>query len=115
MPYGSVAVTVAVCEPPAVCVAVPVTTRRDAAAALTATLSRSVPAARIVPSVTATTAASTLYSFIEPPVVETPLVKVTAVVEPKSIAVAALLVTVGAVTGLVELLAPLKVRFFAPV
>ncbi len=47
--------------------------------------------------------------------VETPLVKVIAVVEPNEIAAAALLVTVGAVTGLVELLAPLKVRFFAPV
>ena len=37
------------------------------------------------------------------------------VVEPNAIAPATLLVTVGAVTGLVELLAPLKVRFFAPV
>ncbi len=41
--------------------------------------------------------------------------KVTAVVEPKLITVAALFVTVGAVAGLVELLAPLKVRFLAPV
>ena len=41
--------------------------------------------------------------------------KVTAVEVPKFVATAALLVTVGAVTGLVELLAPLKVRFFAPV
>ena len=47
--------------------------------------------------------------------VETPLVKVTAVVRPKLTAAAALLVTVGAVTGSVELEAPLKVRFFAPV
>ena len=39
---------------------------------------------------------------------------VTAVVEPNEIAAATLFVTVGAVTGLVELLAPLKVRFFAP-
>ena len=39
---------------------------------------------------------------------------VTAVVEPKLIAVDELLVTVGAVTGLEELLAPLKVRFFEP-
>ncbi len=44
----------------------------------------------------------------------TPLVNVTAVVEPKFVAAAELLVTVGGVTGLVELLAPLKVRFFAP-
>ena len=40
--------------------------------------------------------------------------KVIAVTEPNAIAAAALFVTVGAVTGLVELLAPLKVRFFAP-
>ena len=40
--------------------------------------------------------------------------KVTAVVEPKFVAAATLLVAVGAVTGLVELFAPLKVRFFAP-
>ena len=40
---------------------------------------------------------------------------VTAVVVPKLIAAAALFVTVGAVTGLVELEAPLKVRFLAPV
>ena len=45
----------------------------------------------------------------------TPLVNVTAVVEPKFVAAAELLVTVGGVTGLVELEAPLKVRFFAPV
>ena len=35
--------------------------------------------------------------------------------EPNAIAVALLLVTVGAVTGLVELEAPLKVRLCAPV
>ena len=40
---------------------------------------------------------------------ETPLVNVTAVVEPKLVATAALLVTVGAVTGLVELEAPVNV------
>ena len=45
----------------------------------------------------------------------TPLVKVIAVEEPNAIAAAALLVTVGAVTGLVELEAPLKVRPWAPV
>ena len=73
----------------------------EAAAALTMTLSRSAPAALIVPSVTATTADSALYSFIEPPAVATPFVKVIAVAEPKLIGAAALLVTVGAVAGLV--------------
>ncbi len=115
LPYGSAAVIVRACAAPAVWLAEPVTTRRLAAAGLTVTERRSPPAALRVPSVTAIVAASTLYSFIEPPLEETPLVKVIAVVEPSEIAVAALLVTVGAVTGLVELLAPLKVRFFAPV
>ena len=41
--------------------------------------------------------------------------KVIEVAEPNAIAAAALLVTVGAVAGLVELLAPLKVRLWAPV
>src|SRR5712692_5080387 len=106
---------VSACAAPAVCAAEPVTTRREAAAALTTTLRRSAPAALIVPSVTAMVGDSTLYSFIEPPVLETPLVKVTAVVEPKLIAAAALFVTVGAVTGLVLLLAPLRVTLWAPV
>src|SRR2546427_511302 len=95
---------------PAVCAALPVTTRREAAAAVTATVRRSLPVeAAMVPSVTAMLAVSALYSFIEPtpPVVlETPAVKVFVVVEPKFVAVGVLLVTVGAVTGLVELLAP---------
>ncbi len=47
--------------------------------------------------------------------VETPAVKVIAVAVPKFVAAAALLVTVGVVAGLVELLAPLKVRLCAPV
>ena len=45
----------------------------------------------------------------------TPLVKVIVVEEPNAIAAAALFVTVGAVTGFVELEAPLKVRLCAPV
>ena len=45
---------------------------------------------------------------------ETPAVKVIAVLEPKLVAAAALLVTVGVVAGLVLLLAPLKVRLWAP-
>ena len=49
-----------------------------------------------------------------PAVLETPLVNVFVVVEPKFVAAAALLVTVGAVAGLLELLAPEKVRFFEP-
>ncbi len=52
---------------------------------------------------------------MDPPLEETPLVNVTAVDEPKAIADAALFVTVGAVAGLVELEAPLKVRLCAPV
>ena len=40
---------------------------------------------------------------------------VIAVVDPKAVAVPVLLDTVGAVTGLVEELAPEKVRFFEPV
>ena len=65
--------------------------------------------AAIVPSVTATFAVSTLYSFIEPTppaMFETPAVKVLVVAVPKFVAAAALFVTVGAVTGFVELLAP---------
>ncbi len=60
LPYGSVAVTVAVCEAPAVCVALPVTTSRVAAAELAVTLSRSPPAAEIEPSSAAMVADSTL-------------------------------------------------------
>src|SRR5258706_3665 len=110
---GSAAVIVSARAAPAVFAAEPVTTRRDAAVAVTATVNRSAPAALSVPSVTAMFGDSTLYSFIEPPLEETPPVKVTAVVEPKLIADAALFVTVGAVIGLVELLAPLQVRILA--
>ncbi len=60
LPYGSVAVIVSACAAPAVCDAEPVTTRRDAAAAATATLRRSAPAALMVPSVTAIVAFSVL-------------------------------------------------------
>src|SRR6266852_7481537 len=119
LPYASVAVTVAVCDVPAVWAALPVTTKRVAAAAVTPTVRRSLPVeAAMVPSVTAMLAVSTLYSFIEPTppaVLETPAVNVFVVTEPKFVAVGVLLVTVGAVTGLVELLAPEKVRFFEPV
>src|SRR5438132_1108680 len=108
---------VAVCEAPAVCAALPVTTRRVALFEVTATVRRSAPAALRVPSVTAMVAVSALYSFIvptPPAVLETPLANVFVVTEPKFVAVGVLLVTVGAVTGLVELLAPEKVRFFEP-
>ncbi len=51
-----------------------------------------------------------------PPVVPaTPLAKVIAVPVPKAIAVPLLFVTVGAVTGLVDAFAPLKVNVLAPV
>src|SRR6266849_5360007 len=101
---------VIVCAAPAVCAPLPVTTRRVAPAAVTATVRRSAPVeAAIVPSVTAMLAVSALYSFMAPTppaVLETPAVKVLVVVEPKLVAVGVLFVTVGAVTGLVELLAP---------
>ena len=60
LPYGSVAVIVSACAVPAVWLAEPVTTSRVAAAELTVTERRSAPAALIVPSVTATVAASAL-------------------------------------------------------
>ncbi len=60
LPYASAAVIVNAWAAPAVWLAAPVTTRRVAAAALTVTPSRSEPAALIVPSVTATVAASAL-------------------------------------------------------
>ncbi|CAM3491676.1 hypothetical protein AQEC111735_12055 [Aquirufa ecclesiirivi] len=65
-----------------------------------------------VPSVTETSADSALYKIIE--AVPTPLVKVTTVLLPKLMAVAFLLVTVGAVTGFVELVAPEKVKVLSP-
>src|SRR5438067_1315990 len=92
-------------------------TLRVAGAAVTTTVRRSAPAALRVPSVTAMFAVSALYSFMAPTppaVLETPAVNVLVVLEPKLVAAAALLVTVGAVTGLPELLAPEKVRFFDP-
>jgi len=49
-----------------------------------------------------------------PPALLTPAVKVTVVGVPKATAAGVLLVTVGAVAGLVELLAPLKVRLLSP-
>ena len=63
-------------------------------------------------------ASSALYKVITPllppETVATPLVKLIVVDEPKAIAVPVLFFTVGAVTGLAELLAPEKVRFLAP-
>ena len=111
------AVTVTVWAAPATWLLEPVTFSREAAAGVTLTVSRSVPAALRVPSLTAIVADSTLYSFIEPTppaVLETPAVNVLVVAVPKFVAAAALFVTVGRVTGLVELLAPEKVRFFEP-
>ena len=60
LPYGSVAVTVAVWPVPAVWVAVPVTTRREAAAALTAIVRRSPPAEVMLPSLATMLAVSVL-------------------------------------------------------
>ena len=83
------------------------------AAALTATVKRSAPAAEILPSLTATTADSTLYNFML--VVTAPDANVKAVVVPKAMSVAELLVTLGVVTGELELVAPENVKFLEPV
>ena len=87
-------------------------------AAETVTDKRSLPLELMEPSVTLMIAASALYSVITPllppETVATPLLKLIAVAEPKAIAVPVLFITVGAVTGSVELLAPEKVRFLVP-
>ncbi|CAM4375949.1 hypothetical protein AQBE111736_13870 [Aquirufa beregesia] len=69
---------------------------------------RSAPAATIDPSVAAIVADSALYNTME--AVATPFVKVKLVPVPKSVPA-----TVGAVTGLLELLAPEKVIVCEPV
>src|SRR5437764_371902 len=102
---------VAVCAFPAVCDAEPVTTSLLALAALTVTERRSVLVALMVPSVTAIVADSASYSVME--LVATPPVKVSAVVEPKLIAVLELLVAVGVVPPALGL-APENVRFLLP-
>ena len=100
---------------PAVCVAEPVTTRRDAAAELT--VGEELP--EIEPSVTETVGLSTLYSFItplfEPATVATPVVNVIVVAVPKLVATPVLSLTVGVVAGFVEMFAPLNVRLWSPV
>jgi hypothetical protein len=58
---------------------------------------------------------SAAYSFIEPPTVDAPAVKVSVVGVPSVTAAAVLFVTVGSVTGESEPLAPLKVIACAPV
>ncbi|CAM3850948.1 hypothetical protein AQAU111925_09265 [Aquirufa aurantiipilula] len=73
----------------------------------------SAPVEDRVPSVTAISAVSALYNFKSE--VATPDVKVSAVVEPKSISTAELFCAVGPVTGPGELLAPEKVKLLAPV
>src|SRR5260221_576294 len=94
--------------------ALPVMTRREAAAAVTATLRRSAPAALIVPSFATMVADSALYSFIVPEA--TPVVNVRDVLAaPKFWSTARRSRKVGAVTGLVELEAPVKVSVWLPV
>ncbi|CAM3431043.1 hypothetical protein AQEC111735_09080 [Aquirufa ecclesiirivi] len=114
-PYASCAVKVfvPVKAVPFVCGLVKLTANLVIVDALTATVKRSAPAAEILPSVTATTADSTLYNFMF--VVTAPEAKVKAVVDPNAISAAAVLVTLGVVTGAVELVAPEKVKFFEPV
>jgi hypothetical protein len=114
-PYASCAVKVfvPVKAVPFVCGLVKLTANLVIVDALTATVKRSAPAAEILPSVTATTADSTLYNFML--VVTAPEAKVKAVVDPNAISAAAVLVTLGVVTGAVELVAPEKVKFLEPV
>ena len=86
-----------------------------AEAALTVTDRRSAPEPDVIdPSLTPMIADSTLYNTIEPPTVATPLVNVNGVDVPKATA-PPVPVTVGTVTGLVDEVAPLNVRFFVPV
>ena len=98
---------------PLICGLVKLTANFVIVDALTATVKRSAPAAEILPSVTATTADSTLYNFML--VVTVPDANVKAVAVPKAISVAELLVTLGVVTGAVELVAPENVKFLEPV
>jgi hypothetical protein len=90
-----------------------------AAAAETRTVSLSEPVALIVPSVTAMTAVSALYSVTTPllplDTVATPFVKVIAVTDPNATAVPVLFRTVGAVMGFVEEFAPENVSDLGPV
>ena len=101
---------------PAVCEVEPVTANYVAEPVLTLTVKRSAPLVVIAPWVATMLAVSTLYSVIERPVVlATPLVNVSAVSEPKLIALLELFVTVGVVAGLLEALAPEKVMLWLPV
>ena len=96
-----------------VCAARPVATRKEIAAtfaaapALTTTVSRSAPAAAMVPSVVAITAVSALKSVML--AVATPFVNVTDVAAPKFVAPILGLVLFG------DTFAPLNVTLFAPV
>ncbi|CAM3431309.1 hypothetical protein AQEC111735_09095 [Aquirufa ecclesiirivi] len=83
-------------------------------AALTATLKLSPPVELIDPSVTETVADSTLYNDIGTEDAS-PFVNVITVAVPKLMAAAFLSVTVGFVAGLVETLAPEKVKDLSPV
>src|SRR5437868_4028157 len=99
---------------PAVWVADPVTRSREAEAAVTTTASRSLPAAESVPSLTAIFGDSALYSFIVP--LAAPARNASDVfAEPKAWSAAKRSRNVGAVTGLVELDAPVTVSVWLPV
>src|SRR5947208_8218545 len=116
LPHASCAVRVfaPVKATPFVCGLVRLSANLARIAALAVTVRRSVPAALIVPSVTAIVAVSALNSVITPleapETLARPLLKVIVVAVPKFTAVPVLLVTVGLVTGLVDAFAPEKVR-----
>ncbi|CAM3492593.1 hypothetical protein AQEC111735_12110 [Aquirufa ecclesiirivi] len=109
-PYASCAVMVfvPVKATPLVCGEVNETANLSNVLGLTVTFKVPPVFELIVPSVAFTVADSALYKTIEP--VATPAVKVKLVAVPKFVPA-----TVGAVAGLIELAAPEKVMFLAPV
>src|SRR5437899_1983742 len=111
--WASWAVIVGALLATAVWLAPPVSANVGAAAAVTATVSRSAPVVVIAPWVATMLAVSALYSFLAPLLwLETGrwlVVKVIVVAVPKLTTVPVLSVTVGWVTGLAEALAPEKV------
>src|SRR2546421_11537792 len=94
------------------------TTSRDAAAGDVTTCRRSPETEEMVPSLAAMSAVSALYrtmsSWVPPPLVATPLVKVMVVGVPNATGLPVLLETVGLVTGSEEALAPEKARAWSP-
>ena len=92
---------------PLLCVLAKLTANLLKLAGLTVTDKRSEPAASMLPSVTATTAVSTLNN--SKLAVATPLLKLMLVVVPNAV-----LSTFAEVTGLLDAFAPEKLKFLAP-